>query len=75
MGAEEFTVYLPTPAPLQDLVTAAAATHARLSAAAPPTGPTKAAARTGPLIDQAALDRAVSRTGSQSGSQPRGVQR
>jgi len=61
-GAEGFTIYLPSPDPLQDQVEAAAARHPRLSAAAAP-APTAAAARSEPLLDQAALRRAAGRAG------------
>lgn len=57
-GADDFTIYLPSPAPLQEQVKAAADGHARLSDAAPPAPETKAAA-SGPLIDREALRRAV----------------
>lgn len=57
-GADEFTVYLPSPAPLQEQVRAAVDGHARLSDAAPPAAETKAAS-SGPLIDREALRRAV----------------
>jgi hypothetical protein len=57
-GAASFTIYLPSPAPLQDQVKTAASGHARLSDASPPT-PQTTAARIGPLIDRAALQRAV----------------
>lgn len=56
--AEDFTIYLPSPAPLQELVKAAAEGHARLSDAVPPAPETKAA-QSGPLIDREALRRAV----------------
>lgn len=57
-GADDFTIYLPSPAPLQKQVKAAADGHARLSDAAPPAAETKAAS-SGPLIDREALRRAV----------------
>jgi hypothetical protein len=57
-GADAFTIYLPSPAPLQKQVKAAADRHARLSDAAPPAAETKAAS-SGPLIDREALRRAV----------------
>lgn len=57
-GAASFTIYLPSPAPLQDQVKAAAGGHARLSDASPPVLQT-AATSSGPLIDRAALQRAV----------------
>ena len=57
-GADSFTIYLPSPAPLQDQVKAAASGHARLSDAAPPTAQTKTTSSV-PLIDHAALRRAV----------------
>ncbi|WP_344338522.1 hypothetical protein [Kitasatospora putterlickiae] len=57
-GAEDFTIHLPSPAPLQELVKAAVHGHARLSDAVPPAPETKAAS-SGPLIDREALRRAV----------------
>ncbi|MEV0691216.1 hypothetical protein [Streptomyces sp. NPDC050388] len=57
-GADEFTIHLPSPVPLQELVKAAADGHARLSDAVPPAPETKAA-HSGPLIDREALRRAV----------------
>jgi hypothetical protein len=57
-GADDFTIYLPSPAPLQEQVKAAADGHTRLSDAAPPAAETKAAS-SGPLIDREALRRAV----------------
>jgi hypothetical protein len=59
-GAETFTIYLPTPDPLEAVVSAAAAGHVGLSSAAPPAEP-QAAARSGsaPLIDLAALQTEV----------------
>lgn len=57
-GADDFTIYLPSPAPLQEQVKAAADEHTRLSDAAPPVAETKAAS-SGPLIDREALRRAV----------------
>ncbi|MFD6594764.1 hypothetical protein ACFWFH_15015 [Streptomyces coelicoflavus] len=57
-GANDFTIYLPSPAPLQEQVKAAAGGHARLSDAVPPVPETKAA-NSGPLIDREALRRAV----------------
>ncbi|MGI8335178.1 hypothetical protein ACRYCC_34960 [Actinomadura scrupuli] len=57
-GADDFTIHLPSLAPLQEQVKAAANGHARLSDAAPPAPETKAAA-SGPLIDREALRRAV----------------
>jgi hypothetical protein len=57
-GADDFTIYLPSPVPLQDQVKSAAAEHARLSDAAPPAPQTKAAS-SGALIDHEALRRAV----------------
>lgn len=57
-GAADFTLHLPSPAPLQDQVKAAASAHACLSDASPPAPPT-AAARVGSLIDRTALQRAV----------------
>ncbi|MGH3761332.1 hypothetical protein [Actinophytocola sp.] len=57
-GADDFTIYFPSPAPLQEQVKAAAAGHARLSDTAPPAPETKAAAP-GPLIDREALRWAV----------------
>ncbi|WP_228803757.1 hypothetical protein [Nocardia higoensis] len=56
--ADEFTIHLPSPAPLQEQVKAAATGHARLSDAAPPASETKAAS-SGPLIDREAIRRAV----------------
>ena len=57
-GAVDFTIYLPSPAPLQEQVKAAVTAHARLSLGTPPAGETKAASA-GPLIDLEALRRAV----------------
>ncbi|WP_258904028.1 hypothetical protein [Actinokineospora sp. UTMC 2448] len=57
-GADDFTVYLPSSAPLQEQVKAAVDGHPRLSDAAPPAAGTKAAS-SGPLIDREALRRAV----------------
>ncbi|WP_208636047.1 hypothetical protein [Amycolatopsis thailandensis] len=57
-GADDFTVYLPSPAPLQEQVTAAAGGHDRLSDAAPPATETKTAS-SAPLIDREALRRAA----------------
>jgi hypothetical protein len=57
-GADDFTIYLPSPAPLQEQVKVAAAGHARLSDAAPPAPQTKATS-SGALIDHEALRRAV----------------
>jgi hypothetical protein len=57
-GADDFTIHLPSPAPLQEQVKAAADRHARLSDAAPPAPETKAAT-SGPLIDREALRRAA----------------
>jgi hypothetical protein len=57
-GADDFTIHLPSPAPLQEQVKAAADGHARLSDAVPPAPETKAA-NSGPLIDREALRRAV----------------
>ncbi len=57
-GADDFAIYLPSPAPLQEQVKAAAAGHARLSDAVPPVPETKEA-NSGPLIDREALRRAV----------------
>ncbi|WP_297662167.1 hypothetical protein [Pseudonocardia sp.] len=57
-GADDFTIHLPSPAPLQEQVKAVADGHARLSDAAPPVPETKAAS-SGPLIDLEALRRAV----------------
>jgi hypothetical protein len=57
-GADDFTIYLPSPAPLQEQVKAAADGHARLSAAAPPAAETKATS-SGSLIDLEALRGAV----------------
>lgn len=57
-GADDFTIHLPSPAPLQEQVNAAADRHARLSGAVPPAPDTKAA-NSGPLIDREALRRAV----------------
>ena len=56
--ADRFTVYLPSPAPLQDQVKAAADGHARLSDAVPAAQETKAA-NSDPLIDREVLRRAV----------------
>lgn len=62
-SAEDFTLYLPTPPPLECLVQAAADGHRRLSADSPPKAPqpTQAAAGSGPLIDRDALRRAAGR--------------
>ncbi|MGI5223752.1 hypothetical protein [Actinoallomurus sp. CA-142502] len=62
-GAKDFTVYLPSPSPLEGLVEAAADGHPRLSAASPRKvpQPTQAAAGSGSLIDQDALRRAAGR--------------
>lgn len=57
-GADNFTIYLPAPEPLQDQVKATSSGHARLSDASPPT-PQAQAASSGPLIDRATLRRAV----------------
>lgn len=57
-GADDFTIYLPSPAPLQEPVKAAADSHVRLSDTVPPAPETKAACP-GPLIDREALRRAV----------------
>ena len=57
-GAAGFTIYLPSPAPLQDQVKTAASEHVRLSDASPP-APNTTAASIGPLIDRATLQRAV----------------
>ena len=57
-AAETFTIYLPSPDPLGPVVSAAAAGHARLSDAAPPTE-SPAAASTEPIIDLGALRKAV----------------
>lgn len=56
--ADSFTIYLPSPEPLQDQVKAATNGHARLSDASPPPPQTQAAS-SGPLIDHAALRRTV----------------
>lgn len=60
-GAQDFTVYLPSPDPLHDQVEAAASGHLRLSATAAP-APPAAVPRSGPLLDQAALRQAAGRT-------------
>jgi hypothetical protein len=57
-GADDFTIHLPSPEPLQDQVKAAARGHARLSDASPPAPQTQAAS-SGPLIDAEALRRPV----------------
>ena len=57
-GADEFTIHLPSPAPLQEQAQVAADRHTRLSAATPPAPEAKAAAP-GPLIDREVLRRAV----------------
>jgi hypothetical protein len=57
-GADDFTIHLPSPDPLQEQVKAAADGHARLSNAVPPAPDTRAAS-SGPLIDRDALRRAV----------------
>jgi hypothetical protein len=57
-GAEGFTIYLPSPVPLEDEVKAVADGHARLSVAAPP-APDTTTASSGPLIDHETLRRAV----------------
>jgi hypothetical protein len=56
--AETFTIYLPSPDPLGAVVSAAVAGHVRLSGATPPAEP-QAAASSAPLIDLAALRKAV----------------
>jgi hypothetical protein len=58
-SATTFTIYLPAADPLTGLVAEAAATHPRLSAAAPP-APEQQARSAGALIDTDALRRAVS---------------
>ncbi|MEU4508721.1 hypothetical protein AB0G05_04425 [Nonomuraea wenchangensis] len=57
-GADTFMIHLPSPAPLQEQVKAAANGHARLSDAVPLAPETKNA-NAGPLIDREALRRAV----------------
>ncbi|WP_218025228.1 hypothetical protein [Nocardia jejuensis] len=57
-GADDFTIYLPSPMPFRELVKAAAGGHARLSEAVPP-APEVNAAISGPLIDREVLRRAV----------------
>lgn len=57
-GASDFRIYLPSPAPLQQQVKAAAGGHARLTDAAPPAPEVKAASAAS-LIDREALRRAV----------------
>lgn len=57
-GADDFTIHLPSPAPLQDQVKAVADSHARLSDSVPPALEAKAAG-SGPLIDREALRRAL----------------
>jgi hypothetical protein len=57
-GADCFTIHLPSPDPLQEQVKTAVAGHPRLSDAAPP-APEAKAVHSGPLIDHAALRRAV----------------
>ena len=57
-AATSFTIYLPTPDPLTRLVADAAATHPRLSAAAPP-APEQQARGGAALVDTDALRRAV----------------
>jgi len=57
-GADSYTVYLPSPEPLQDLTKAAAAGHSCLSYASPPTAKARIS-NSGPLIDHEALRQAV----------------
>lgn len=57
-GADDFRIYMPSVAPFQEQVKAAAGGHARLSDASPPV-PEVRAAMSGPLIDREALRRAV----------------
>lgn len=57
-GADDFTIHLPSPAPLQEQVKAVVNAHSHLSDAVPPALETKAA-NSGPLIDREALRRAV----------------
>ncbi|WP_217494692.1 hypothetical protein [Frankia sp. CgS1] len=52
-GATEFTIYLPSPTPLQQQVSAAADRHPRLSTAVPPSEAQSENA--GPLVDLEAL--------------------
>jgi hypothetical protein len=54
VGAEAFTIYLPSPVPLGAAVLAAVAGHTRLSGAVP-AAESQPAARSGPLIDLDAL--------------------
>jgi hypothetical protein len=57
-GSDDFTIHLPSPAPLEEQVKSAVDGHARLSDAVPPAPETKAV-NSGPLIDREALRRAV----------------
>ncbi|MET8076242.1 hypothetical protein [Streptomyces sp. NPDC005303] len=57
-GADDFTIHLPSPAPLKEQVKAAVDGHARLSDAVP-LAPEAKAATFGSLIDREALRRAV----------------
>jgi hypothetical protein len=59
-GADTFTIYLPSPDPLGELVSAAIAGHARLSSSVPVAEP-HAEANSRPLIDLSALRKEVSR--------------
>lgn len=54
--ADNFTIHLPSPNPLEEQVKAAAGRHPRLSVAAPAVKETRAAS-SGPLIDREALRR------------------
>jgi hypothetical protein len=56
--AERFTIYLPSPDPLKETVSAAVASHPRLSGAIPAAEP-REAARSAPLIDLDAVRKEV----------------
>lgn len=56
-SATDFTLYLPSPAPLESAVKAAAQSHDHLSAAAPPEPTSAEAASSGPLVNLDALRR------------------
>lgn len=58
-GAETFTIHVPTSDPLGAMVSAAVASHACLSDAAPATPESRTAASARPLIDLDALRKAV----------------
>jgi hypothetical protein len=56
-NAADFTIYLPTPAPLEDAVRAAVAEHPRLSDAVAPADGAAVKEYANPLVDLAALRR------------------